>query len=147
MGRALRVLGLVAVVVLLCAASFLAGLRAGPSPLPTYLASITTPDTRPAGSDAGLTTPRYGYRLSEGCLFTSVDDTGLYFDPQNRQRVCVVPPEATIEPGTEPTPGEGAQLPLNCAVAPDQSVYCSPGWPLDAFFLQRLYERGELPEQ
>lgn len=132
----------------LCAVFFLMGILAGriigPSPR-AFVASITTSDTLPAGSEAVLATPRYGYRLSAGCLFTPVDDTGLYFDPENRQRICVVPPEATIEPGTEPTPGEGAQLPLNCAVAPDQNVYCSPGWPLDASFLQRLYQRGELP--
>ncbi len=131
-----------------CAAFFLTGVLAGriigPSPR-VFVASITTPDTQPAGNEAVLATPRYGYRLSAGCLFTPVDDTGLYFDPENRQRICAVPPESTIEPGFEPTPGEGAQLPLNCAVAPDQNVYCSPGWPLDAFFLRRLQQRGELP--
>ena len=93
-----------------------------------------------------LATPGYGFLLSEGCLFVPVEDTGVYFDPDNRQRLCAVPPGFPIEPGTEPDPGSGATLPSNCGVAPDQTLYCSPGWPMDATFLRRLYQRGELPE-
>ncbi len=103
------------------------------------------PNTRTASSDAVLATPQYGYLVSERCLVVPVGDTGIYFDPENRARLCVVPPDFPVEPGTEPTPGEGAQLPLNCAVAPDQNVYCSPGWQLDAYFLEQIYQRGELP--
>ncbi len=138
----------VAVVLVLCAVSFLVGVLAGgivgPSPR-AFIAAITTPDARPAASESALATPRYGYKLSAGCVFTPIGDTGVYFDPENRRRICVLPPEATIEPGSEPTPGEGAQIPPNCGVAPDQNIYCSPGWPMDFSFLQRLYERGELP--
>lgn len=147
----MRIFAIVAggvIVLALCVVSFLGGIFVGgivgPSPR-AFIASITTPDTRPAASESALATPRYGFKLSSGCLFTPIDDTGLYFDPENRQRLCVLPPESEIEPGTEPTPGEGAQIPLNCAVAPDQNIYCSPGWPLDATFLNTLYERGELP--
>jgi hypothetical protein len=146
--KALWIMGNTLLVLSLCAVSFVAGIRAsrivGPSPR-AFVASITTPNTQPASREAVLATPHFGDRLSAGCLFTPIDDTGLYFDPENRQRICAVPPDVTIEPGTELTPGEGAQMPFNCAVAPDQNVYCSPGWALDAFFLQRLYERGELP--
>ncbi len=147
--KVIAIVGGIMLALILCLTSFVVGILAGniigPSPR-AFVASITMPDTRPASSESVLATPRYGYKLSAGCLFTPVDDTGLYFDPENRQRICAVPPEATIEPGTEPTPGEGAQLALNCAaVAPDHNIYCSPGWPLDAGFLARLYQRGELP--
>jgi hypothetical protein len=37
---------------------------------------------------------------------------------------------------TEQTAGTGAAIPHSCAVAPDQTVYCSPGWQLDAFLYQ-----------
>ena len=133
-------------VLALCVVSFLAGQRVGPS-LRTYIASITTPNTRPAAaSGAVLATPEYGLLLSENCLFVPVDDTGVYFDPKNRQRLCAVLPDSPMDPGTEPDPGSGAALPYNCGVVPDQTVYCSPGWTMDASFLQRLYQRGELPE-
>lgn len=148
--RSSWIIGGVVLVMILCAVSFslgiLAGRIVGPSPQ-AFVASITTPGTKPASSESALATPRYGYKLSAGCLFTPIDDTGVYFDPENRQRLCVLPPEATIEPGTEPTPGEGAQIPPNCGIAPDDNIYCSPGWPMDLMFLEGLYQRGELPPE
>lgn len=53
-----------------------------------------------AASESALATPRYGYELSAGCVFTPIDDTGLYFDPENRQRLCAVPPEFEVEAAT-----------------------------------------------
>jgi hypothetical protein len=135
-------------VVLLCVASFGAGVFAGgivgPSPQ-AFVTSITTPNTEPASSGAVLATPRYSYGLSASCRMVPVGDTGFYFDPENRSRLCSVPPRFPIEPGQEPTPSGGAQLPPNCAVTPDDTVYCSPGWELDFYFLRGLYRRGELP--
>lgn len=146
--RGLVIVAGAVVVVFLCVASFGAGVFSGrivgPSPR-AFVASIKTPNTEPAASGAVLSTPRYGYGLSAGCLMVPVGDTGVYFDPENRSRLCSVPPGFPIEPGQEPTPSGGAQLPPNCAVAPDDTVYCSPGWDLDFYFLRSLYRRGELP--
>jgi hypothetical protein len=44
---------------------------------------------------------------------------------------------------TEQTAGTRAALPHSCAVAPDQTVYCSPGWQLDTFYLKQAALRQE----
>ncbi len=86
--------------------------------------------------------PQSDYSVSEACVFVPVGDSGLYHDPASRSRICV-PPSGYEEQPT--VGGGGGQIPPNCAVAPDQTVYCTPGEALNAAYLEDLYYRGLLP--
>jgi hypothetical protein len=83
-----------------------------------------------------------GYTISSGCALWTVEGLDLYYSPADPTALCVQAPGSTIKAGSPLPPG--AEMPFNCAVAPDSVVYCLADGPLSADTLAAFYERGEL---
>ncbi len=83
-----------------------------------------------------------GYTVGARCALWSVGGFDLYYYPIDPAAVCVQPPGSSVQAGTRPT--SAAEIPPNCAVAPDAVVYCTIGGQLSAETLRLFYNRGEL---
>jgi hypothetical protein len=83
-----------------------------------------------------------GYTIASGCALWPVEGLGLYYSPSDPATVCVQAPGSPIRAGN-PLPA-GAEMPLNCDVAPDSVVYCVVDGQLSADTLVAFYNRGEL---
>jgi hypothetical protein len=83
-----------------------------------------------------------GYTVGARCALWSVGGFDLYYYPIDPAAVCVQPPGSSVQAGTRPA--STAEIPPNCAVAPDAVVYCIIGGRLSAETLRLFYNRGEL---
>jgi len=84
-----------------------------------------------------------GYVVATRCALWSVEGFDLYYSPADPSTVCVQPPDSTVR-AEAPHTSRSAQMPLNCAVAPDSAVYCLIGGQLTRDTLKAFYDRGEL---
>ncbi len=110
--------------------------RTSSSEKPPQLSGTTPEESSPIVTQAG-------YIVAPRCALWSVEALDLYYSPADPSVICVQPPESPVRDGSQPTP-RSAQMPLNCAVAPDSAVYCLLGGQLTADTLKTFYERGEL---
>jgi hypothetical protein len=110
--------------------------RTSSSKKPSQLSGTTPEESSPIVTQAG-------YIVAPRCALWSVEALDLYYSPADPSAICVQPPDSPVRNGSQPTP-RSAQMPLNCAVAPDSAVYCLVGGQLTADTLKTLYERGEL---
>jgi hypothetical protein len=83
-----------------------------------------------------------GYTIASGCALWPVEGLGLYYSPSDPATVCVQAPGSPIQAGHHLP--SGAEMPLNCDVAPDSVVYCVVDDQLSADTLAAFYNRGEL---
>jgi hypothetical protein len=83
-----------------------------------------------------------GYTIASGCALWPVEGLGLYYSPSDPATVCVQAPGSPIQAGQHLP--SGAEMPLNCDVAPDSVVYCVVDDQLSADALAAFYNRGEL---
>jgi hypothetical protein len=83
-----------------------------------------------------------GYTIASGCALWPVEGLGLYYSPSDPATVCVQAPGSPIQAGYHLP--SGAEMPLNCDVAPDSVVYCVVDDQLSADALAAFYNRGEL---
>jgi hypothetical protein len=83
-----------------------------------------------------------GYSISPECALWPVEGTDLYYSPADPATICVQAPNSPVQAGSSLSPGE--EMPPNCDVAPDSTVYCLPGEQLTADTLRAFYDRGEL---
>lgn len=83
-----------------------------------------------------------GYTIASGCALWTVEGVDLYYSPADPTTICVQAPGSTIKAGSPLPPG--AEMPLNCAAAPDSVVYCVADGQLSADTVAAFFERGEL---
>lgn len=106
--------------------------------------TTTQGSSRPDKAGQGPpTVTESGYTIASGCALWSVEGFDLYYSPADPTTICVQPPGSPTQTGSPPTSGT-AQVPPNCAVAPDGVVYCLVGGQLTPDTLRVFYERGEL---
>lgn len=110
----------------------------------------TTTASNPGGatknspkSESSPTVTDTGYTIASSCALWPVEGLNLYYSPADPTSICVQPPGSPTPAGDPPAPGT-AQIPPNCATAPDGTNYCLAGGELTADTLEAFYERGEL---
>ena len=109
----------------------------------TTTASNPSSASKAPKSESSPTVTASGYTIAPRCALWTVEGLDLYYSPADPATICVQPPDSPIQSGSTPASG-AAQLPPNCALAPDGVVYCVADKLLSPDTLGVFYGRGEL---
>jgi hypothetical protein len=85
-----------------------------------------------------------GFTIIPGCALWTVDGYELYYSPVDPTTICVQPPSRPFQAGSTPPTSRTAQVPPNCAFAPDSTLYCFVGGQLTTALITGLYDQGKL---